>query len=66
MGSTAGAKAPAGNESRSGNGVVPGADCESRVVVVRGDALRVEPIRWLWDGWRSGQVAHVGWITGRR
>ena len=59
MGSTAGAKAPAGNESRSGNGVAPGADCESRVVLVRGDALRVKPIRWLWDGWLARGKLHM-------
>jgi putative DNA primase/helicase len=50
----AGAKAPAG-----GNGAAPGADNESRVVLLRGDGLRVEPIRWLWDGWLARGKLHM-------
>ena len=42
----------------SGNGAAP-ADCESRVLVVRGDALRVEPIRWVWDGWLARGKLHM-------
>jgi putative DNA primase/helicase len=53
---TAGEKAPGGGEARSGNGAAPGA---SHVVVVRGDALHVKPIRWQWDGWLARSKLHV-------
>jgi putative DNA primase/helicase len=55
---TPGAKVSAGDEASSGNGAA-WVNCESRVVVVRGDALRVEPIRWLWDGWLARGKLHV-------
>jgi len=58
-GPPASAKAPARAEPRLGNGAAPGANCESRVLVVRGDALRVEPIRWLWNGWLARGKLHM-------
>jgi hypothetical protein len=44
-------------EKASGGGSP--ADCESRVILLRGDALRVEPIRWLWDGWLARSKLHI-------
>jgi putative DNA primase/helicase len=55
---TADAKAPGGDEYRSGNGAAP-PDWETRVVLVRGSALSVKPIRWLWDGHLARSKLHV-------
>ena len=36
-----------------------GSEIASRVTLTRGDALRVEPIRWLWDGRLARGKVHV-------
>ena len=53
------AKGEPNDERRPGNGAGPGANCESRVILVRGDALRVEPIRWQWNGWLARGKLHM-------
>jgi hypothetical protein len=58
MGSTASAKALAGASSRRGTRSSP-EDCESRVLVARGDTLPVKPVRWMWDGWLAHGKLHV-------
>ena len=30
-----------------------------RVILVRGDTIRPEPIRWLWDGWLASGMLHI-------
>jgi len=54
---TADAKAP-GEEKARGNGAAKGV-CESRVILTRGDALSVKPIRWTWVGYLARDKLHV-------
>jgi len=52
------AGAPAAGKAKAGNSAAPG-DCESRVIVTRGDTLSVKPPRWLWDGWLAHRKLHL-------
>ena len=59
------AKAPAGDEPRTGNGAAPAEFCggaapeASRVILARGDDLSVKAPRWLWDGWLARGKLHM-------
>ena len=55
----ASAKAPARGEPRPAAEDSPAVNGASRVILVRGDDLHVEPIRWLWDGWLARGKLHM-------
>ena len=53
---TEGAKGPAEDEPRLGNGA---AEDQSHVILTRGDTMPVKPIRWTWDGYLARSKLHV-------